>query len=151
MNLIETIQSIFTKGDFMDDFNGMHIDYTNNNGKDTGLILTNDSKVKEDLLGNITRRAQFTVYRNVYNASDYERLQNSTFILELSSYLESLNYDENRFLFDYNIGKEERKNNAFIKSLQCSNGMMFRYLNGNPNEGAQYMLQLTATYVVQDL
>ena len=29
----------------MDEFNGIHIDYTNNKDLNTGLFLTNDSKI----------------------------------------------------------------------------------------------------------
>lgn len=90
MNLVETIKKIFTDREFMNEFNGMHVDYTNSEEYDSGLFLTNDRKISEDMIGNVKRQASFTVYRNVYNLSDAERIQNSSFILELSAYLESL-------------------------------------------------------------
>lgn len=129
----------------MDEFNGIHIDYTNNKDLNTGLFLTNDSKIRSDVLGNVTRQANFAVYRNVFNANDKERIENSSFILDLANYLEDLSFDG--IEFDSKVGDEMYK--SVITSIQCSNGMMFQYLNGNPTLGAQYMLQVQVTYQIQ--
>lgn len=145
MNLIECVKNLLSKDEYMDEFNGVHIDYTDNSNENTGLFLTSDNKLKEDVLGGMTRKATFTIYRNVYNATDSERIQNSTFILGLSAYLESL--ENTDIQFDYFIGKNEKRN-AYITKIECSNGMLFKYLNGNPGMGAQYMLQLTVNYEV---
>lgn len=146
MNLVETIKKIFTEREFMNEFNGMHVDYSNNNEEDSGLFLTNDRKISEDIVGNVKRQASFTVYRNVYSLSDAERIQNSAFILELSAYLESLS--DEKITFEYKIGKEKEKT-AYIDTISCSNGMVFQYLGNNPGNGAQYMLQLNVIYVVK--
>ena len=131
MNLVETIKKIFTDREFMNEFNGMHVDYTNSEEYDSGLFLTNDRKISED----------------IYNLSDAERIQNSSFILELSAYLESLS--DERISFKYKIGKEKEKT-AYIDDISCSNGMVFQYLGNNPSNGAQYMLQINVTYVVKE-
>lgn len=145
MNLIKTVQKIFTAGEFMDEFNGMHIDYSNNNDGNTGLFMSDDHKVSEDLIGNVTRQATFTIYRNVFNANDVERIQNSNFIMELGAYLENLS--NQNITFDYKVGKSIEKKGV-IKNINCSNGMMFQYLNGAPGRGAQYMLQIQIKYEV---
>ena len=128
----------------MDEFNGIHIDYTNNKDLNTGLFLTNDSKIKSDVLGNVTRQANFAVYRNVFNANDKERIENSSFILDLANYLENLSFDG--IEFDSRVGDETYK--SVITSITCSNGMMFQYLNGSPTMGAQYMLQVQVIYQI---
>ena len=139
------MQKILSKGKYMDEFNGIHIDYTNNKDLNTGLFLTNDSKIKSDVLGNVTRQANFAVYRNVFNANDKERIENSSFILDLANYLEDLSFEG--IELDIKVGDEMYK--SVITSIQCSNGMMFQYLNGNPTLGSQYMLQVQVTYQIQ--
>lgn len=146
MNLVETIKNVFQNGPYMELFKGMQVDYSSNANGNTGLFLSGDTFVSEDLIGNVTRRATFTAYWNIMNATDSKRLENSTLMLELEGYLES--FRDSNIGFDYSIDGGKTKQQGVIQNIQCTNGMLFRYLNGNPSQGAQYMLQLAVDYQI---
>ena len=146
MNLVETIKNVFQNGPYMELFKGMQIDYSSNANGNTGLFLSGDTFVSEDLIGNVTRRATFTAYWNIMNATDSKRLENSTLMLELEGYLES--FRDSNIGFDYSINGGKTNQQGVIQNIQCTNGMLFRYLNGNPSHGAQYMLQLAVDYQI---
>ena len=61
----------------------IHIDFTEPDPMCYGLSSTGDSLVKEDLLGNQTRRHNFSMYAVGQSFTDYNRLANSNFLLEL--------------------------------------------------------------------
>ena len=146
MNLVETIKNVFQNGPYMELFKGMQIDYSSNANGNTGLFLSGDTFVSEDLIGNVTRRATFTAYWNIMNATDSKRLENSTLMLELEGYLES--FRDSNIGFDYSIDGGKTNQQGVIQNIQCTNGMLFRYLDGNPSKGAQYMLQLVVDYQI---
>ena len=67
----------------------IHVDFTEP-GSSYGLSSTGDSLVKEDMLGNQTRRHNFAMYAVAPSFTDYCRLANSNFLLELGYWLEQL-------------------------------------------------------------
>ena len=66
----------------------VHIDFNEEEDHNYGLSSTNDSLLKKDILGNQTRTNNMVLYATNQSANDYDRLQNSTFLLDLGYYLE---------------------------------------------------------------
>ena len=146
MNIIELVRTLLTECPNMSEFtNNIHIDFTDSEKKsDFGLSSTGDSKIKEDILGNQTRRHNFVLYAVNQAFNDYDRLANSTFLLELSRWLENIEPDE--------YGIEERiKGETYkgkLKSVECANAMMYQIPTGDINRGVMYQLQIYATYTL---
>lgn len=146
MNIIELVKKILTDYPKIEEFtNKIHVDFTKNDDVNFGLSSTGDTKVKEDILGNQARRHSFVLYAINQAFNDYDRLSNSTFLLELSYWLESL--DENSYDLDVVVDNVKRKGK--LKSVECANAMLFQIPTGDINDGCMYQLQIYATYTVE--
>lgn len=146
MNIIELVKKILTDYPKIEEFtNKIHVDFTKNDDVNFGLSSTGDTKVKEDILENQTRRHSFVLYAINQAFNDYDRLSNSTFLLELSYWLESL--DENSYDLDVVVDNVKRKGK--LKSVECANAMLFQIPTGDINDGCMYQLQIYATYTVE--
>lgn len=147
MNIIELIRKILTDYPQMEDFtNKIHIDFTDNEqNSDFGLSSTGDSKLKEDILGNQVRKHSFVLYAINQAFNDYDRLANSTFLLELSYWLEAV--EEGKHEIEVVIDNKKRK--GFLKSVECANAMIFQIPTGDINDGCMYQIQIYATYTVE--
>lgn len=147
MNIIELVRQILTDYPKMEEFtNKIHIDFTDNEKKsDFGLSSIGDTKVKEDVLGNQTRKHSFMLYAINQAFNDYDRLSNSTFLLELSHWMELLNADK------YEV--EETIDGCVYKgkllSLECANAMAFQIPTGDIKEGVMYQVQIYAQYSLE--
>ncbi len=85
MNVIEVMKDTLSK------FRGMqelHIDFTEDDAESYGLSFVGDQCLKEDILGNQERRAEMVLYLVTDNVNDENRLENSSFLLDLGYYLE---------------------------------------------------------------
>lgn len=78
--------------DFISD--EVHIDFNEEEDHNYGLSSTNDSLLKKDILGNQTRTNNMVLYATNQSTNDYDRLQNSTFLLDLGYYLETVKGQE---------------------------------------------------------
>lgn len=147
MNIIELVRKILTDYPKMEEFtNKIHIDFTDNTQEtDFGLSSSGDAMVKEDILGNQIRKHSFVLYGINQAFSDYDRLANSTFLLELSHWLEMIEPEQ------YEI--EETINNSIytgtLQSIECANAMMFQVPTGDLNDGVMYQIQIYAKYTLQ--
>lgn len=96
MNVIEVVRQILTDYPNISDFiNGdVHIDFNDEKDHNYGLSSTNDSLLRKDILGNQTRTNNMVLYATNQSANDYDRLQNSTFLLNLGYYLETVKGQE---------------------------------------------------------
>ncbi len=146
MNIIELVRTLLTDCPNMSEFtNNIHIDFTDSEKKsDFGLSSTGDSKIKEDILGNQTRRHNFVLYAVNQAFNDYDRLANSTFLLELSRWLE--NIEPGEYGIEEIIKGETYKGK--LKSVECANAMMYQIPTGDINRGVMYQLQIYATYTL---
>lgn len=111
----------------------VHIDFTEEGDHVYGLSSTGDSLVKKDILGNQTRANNMVLYVVNQSAYDCERLQNSSFILDLGYYLETLKGME----ITATINDNELT--GHIDSITVANGMAYTI-----SENRQYM-----TYQIQ--
>lgn len=89
MNVIEVMRQVLTDYPNISDFisDEIHIDFNEEKDHNYGLSSTNDSLLKKDILGNQTRTNNMVLYATNQSANDYDRLQNSTLLLDLGYYL----------------------------------------------------------------
>lgn len=142
MNVIETVKRILSECEILDELNSIHIDYTEGSTGFAGLFPNGATKTGEDLIGNPKYRITFALYTGLHSANDYDRLTNSDLMLRLTYYLNQLK----------NIGITETVNeNEYpgeITRIFCSNGLLFDYPTGDPNDGVRYQLQIGAEYAI---
>ena len=147
MNIIEAVRQILTDYPKMEEFtNKIHIGFTDNEQKsDFGLSSIGDTKVKEDILGNQTRKHSFMLYAINQAFNDYDRLSNSTFLLELSHWMELL--DTGKYVVEETI--DECAYKGKLLSLECANAMAFQIPTGDIKDGVMYQVQIYAQYSLE--
>lgn len=144
MNIIEAVKKILTDYPKISEFTGeVHVDFTDEAPASYGIAPTGDELQKEDIKGNQTRKHSFILYAFSQSASNYDRLSNSSFLLELGYYLETIN----NYLITATIGDIEKQ--GHIKSMSCANAMAFSVPTGNINDGIKYQIQIYATYYLE--
>ena len=144
MNIIETVKTILSSYDKISEFtNGVAVDFINNTPTNFSLSPIGDELIKEDLLGKQFRRHSFILYANQQSVTDFDRLNNSGFLLELGYYLETVNGN----IFTVEINGETRTGE--LKKLSSAKGMLFSIPTGNVNNGITYQLQIFAEYILE--
>lgn len=138
MNIIELVQFILR--DFPK-IGQLHVDYNEDAPDEFGLYPTGDTLVKEDILGNQTRRHTFILYAVFQSFNDYDRLMNSGTLLELQIWLER--QADNQKI---EITVDNKTITGNLTKLTCANGMLYNIPDNNMNSGVQYQLQITAEY-----
>lgn len=142
MNIIELVQSVLR--DFPK-IRQLHIDYNEDAPDEFGLYPTGDTLIKEDILGNQTRKHTFILYAVFQSFNDYDRLINSGTLLELQMWLEH-SAENQKVEFTVN---NKTITGSLIK-LTCANGMLYDIPDNNMNSGVQYQLQITAEYTIEN-
>ena len=144
MNILEKVKEILTEYPKMSEFcNGIHTDFTENKPGNFGLYPNGDTVLKTDILGGQKRKHSFVLYANNQSFNDFERIANSTFLLELAYWLETVQ----NVPITVTVGTEERE--GTITKLSSANGMMFAAPTGDINDGVTYQLQIYAEYKVK--
>ena len=137
MNILEKVNKILTKYPKMSEFcNGIHTDFTENKPGTFGRYPNGDTVLKTDILGGQKRKHSFVLYANNQSFNDFERIANSTFLLELAYWLETVK----NVPITVTVGTEERE--GTITKLSSANGMMFAAPTGDINDGVTYQLQI---------
>lgn len=145
MNIIELTRKIINDFPKINEFsNGVHIDYTDD-GKDNefGLSSTGDTLIKKDILGNETRRHSFVLYAINRAYDDYNRLSNSSFLLELGYYLEKIKN------LDFFIDMDSETIKGKLVDITSSNGMLYSWQDGTVNEMVAYQIQIYVNYKIE--
>lgn len=144
MNILEKVKEILTEYPKMSEFcNGIHTDFTENKPGNFGLYPNGDTVLKTDILGGQKRKHSFVLYANNQSFNDFERIANSTFLLKLAYWLETVR----NVPITVTVGTEERE--GIITKLSSANGMMFAAPTGDINDGVTYQLQIYAEYKVK--
>lgn len=144
MNIIERVRQILTDCPMVERFtNNIHVDFTSNDSGSFGLFSNGDSRVKEDILGNQTRQHNFVLYATNQSFDDFDRLQNSSFLLELNYLLETMKGQEVTATID---GTEY---GGSIIKMWSANGMLFQIPTGNITDGVIYQLQIYVQYTLK--
>lgn len=140
MNIIEQVKQILTDCTLVKQFTqDIAIDFTSNETGDFGLFSNGDTKLKEDVLGNQTRQHNFVLYATNQSFNDFDRLQNSTFLLDLSMWLESVNGQE------VSVTINNVKYSGEITKMWSANGMAY-HTPQDISAGVTYQLQIYAQY-----
>lgn len=122
----------------------IHIDFTDPSPVNYGLSSTGDSIIKEDLLGNQIRQHNFVLYAIGQSYTDYNRLANSNFLLELSYWLEHLPQEDG---ITINTGERELAG-KFLKAT-TANAMSMGLMGETIDQGVMYQIQIYAQYKLE--
>ncbi len=122
----------------------LHIDFTDPDATSYGLSSSGDTLVKEDLLGNQQRRHNFVLYAVNQSFTDYCRLANSNFLLELGYWLERLPEEDGIYV---DTG-DEILTGRFMKAT-TANAMAMQPMGATVNDGVLYQIQIYANYEIK--
>lgn len=144
MNIIEKVREILQSFPRISEVcNEIHIDFASEEPTSYGLSSVGDSLLKEDILGNQTRQHTFMLYSTFSGVNDFERLQNSSALLELSMWLEK----QTGASVETKVGEETHI--GTLERLSALNGMLYSVPQENTADGVQYQLQIVAEYTVK--
>lgn len=133
MNIIERMRQILTDFPRISEVcNEIHIDFTDPAPTGYGLSSVDDKLLWEDILGNQQRQHTFLLYSTFSGINDYERLQNSTVLLELGYYLHNQ--------------PEQEIDEGTLTKISAGNGMIYDVPQENTADGVQYQMQIIAEY-----
>lgn len=122
----------------------IHIDFTEPDPVNYGLSSNGDQLIREDVLGNQIRQHNFALYAVGQSFTDYNRLANSNFLLELGYYLERLPEQDGITVM---VG-DEKLTGTFLKAT-TANAMSMGLMSETINEGVMYQIQIQAQYKVE--
>lgn len=122
----------------------IRVDFTEPGVSSYGLSSNGDSLMKEDMLGNQTRRHNFVMFAVAPSFTDYCRLANSNFLLELGYWLDNLSEEEG---LEVNQS-EQLLSGRFLKAT-VSNAMAMQPMGETVNDGILYQIQIQVTYKVE--
>ena len=145
MTIIDYMRQTLTEYPKISEFlagDGIHIDFTE--PVNYGLSSNGDSLVKEDVLGNQIWQHKFVMYAVGQSFTDYNRLANSNFLLELSLWLERLPSGDE---LTFQAGEQELKG-TFLKA-STANAMSMGLMGETIDSGVMYQLQIYAQYKIE--
>ncbi len=144
MNIIERVRTILESFPKISQVcNEVHIDFTDPAPSSYGLSSTGDQLIIEDIVENQLRQHTFTLYTMYSSINDYERLHNSSALLELSTWLkEQIGAEVDTIIDDTTCSGE-------ITKLTAENGMLYSVPQDTELDGVQYQIQIIAEYTVR--
>ncbi len=144
MNIIELVKNILTDSPLISQFtNEIHVDFTDSSPTNFGLSHTGDAIISEDVLGNQVRQSNFVLYAINQAFTNYDRLANSTFLLDLTYWLETVKGQVVEVTINEQVFSGE------VKKLSSANGMLYSVPTGDINDGVTYQLQIYAQYSLE--
>lgn len=142
MNIIELVKQRLSEFPQISTLNnGVNVDFTEGNSGYCGLYPTGDQLLKEDILGNQDRQHNFVLYANFDGINDYQRLANSTFLLDLAYWLEQAAVGQS-----IEVTINEQTVSGTLKKLSSANGMLYGYKEDTLSGPVTYQIQLYAQY-----
>ena len=147
MTIIDYMRQTLTKYPKISEFlagDEIHIDFTEPDPVNYGLTSNGDSLVKEDVLGNQIRQHNFVMYAVGQSFTDYNRLSNSNFLLELGYWLEWLPEEDG---LSVEIDGQTLTG-RFLKAT-TANAMAMQPMTEDINDGVLYQIQIYAQYKIE--
>ena len=145
MNIIETVKDIINNYPEIAEFSSnIHVDYTDSEPTNFGISSMGDTLLREDVLGNQLRQHNFVLYAINQAYTDFDRLTNSNFLLNLSYYLEKQKGQIVTAVID------DATKTGKILSIFPANGMLFSIPTGDINDGVNYQLQINVQYSIKE-
>ena len=145
MNIIELVKQILTDYPRISEFtNEINVDFTDGTPTNFGLSSTGDQLVREDILGNQIRRHNFVLYALNQSFTNYDRLANSTFLLDLTYWLEQYNQED-----QIEVTINDKTVSGKLLGLSSANAMLYMVPTGDINDGVTYQIQIYAQYKLE--
>lgn len=142
MNIIELVKQILTDYPKISELTGgIDVDFTEDVPGNCGLYPIGDQLLKEDILGNQDRQHNFVLYAVFQSFNDYERLANSTFLLDLVYWLERAAKNQK-----IEVIIDEQIVTGKLTKLSSANGMLYDYQDSTLSGPVKYQLQIYAQY-----
>ena len=142
MNVIELVKQILTDYPRILEFtNEIKVDFTDDTPTSFGLSSVGDQLIKEDILGNQIRRHNFVLYALNQSFTDYDRLANSTFLLDLTYWLEQYRNND-----PIEVTIDNKTVSGKLLGLSSANAMLYMVPTGDINDGVTYQIQIYAQY-----
>lgn len=143
MNIIEKIRSTLEQFPKISAVcNAIHVEFADSEPTSYGLSSIGDSLVSEDILGNQTRQHNFLLYSTFSGINDYERLANSSILLELAQWLELQIGTE----VDATVNGKTRS--GVVSKITTGNGLLYEVPAENTGIGFRYQLQIAVIYKI---
>lgn len=147
MTIIEYMRQKLTEYPKISEFlagDDIYVDFTDPAPVNYGLSSTGDTLLKEDLLGNQTRQHNFVLYAVGQSFTDYNRLANSNFLLELAYWLERLPEEAGITA----VAGEQELKGRFLKAT-TANAMSMGLMGETIDQGVMYQIQIYAQYKIE--
>lgn len=145
MNIIEQVKQLLSDCELISNLNGeLNIDFTEDSPVSFGLYPTGDQLLKEDVLGNQDRQHNFVLYAVFQSFTDYDRLANSTFLLDLAYYLEKVETGQ-----EIEVTINNKTVTGKLTRLSSANGMLYGYNNETLSGPVTYQIQIQAQYRIE--
>lgn len=147
MTIIDYMRQKLTEYPKIAEFLGsddIHVDFTDPEPTSYGLSSTGDSLIKEDLLGNQIRQHSFVLYAVGQSFTDYNRLANSNFLLELSYWLERLPEGDVLSMTVISLSPTGK----FLKAT-TANAMSMGPMGDTIDQGVMYQIQIYSQYRIE--
>ena len=143
MNIIEVMKSILAQFPKISVTGSeINIDLAENDPTSFVLSSVGDRLVFEDVLGGQTRMHSFLLYAVFSGINDYERIENSSALTELSVWLSTSRGD----IVTTMIGNEECTGE--LLSVTADNGRLYAVEEDNTITGMRYQMTVEAQYTV---
>lgn len=120
---------------------GVLVDFTEPTPGNCGLFPTGDQLLREDIQGNQNRQHNFVLYAVFESFNDYQRLANSTFLLDLNYWLEKAATGQ-----AIEVTINEQTVTGKLTKLSSANGMLYGYQEGTLTGPVTYQMQIYAQY-----
>lgn len=145
MNIIELVKHILTDYPKITEFtNEINIDFTDDTPTNFGLSSIGDQKISEDILGNQVRQHNFVLYALNQSYTNYDRLANSTFLLDLAYWLEQYKQED-----PIEVTINNKTVSGKLLGLSSANAMLYMIPTGDINDGVTYQIQIYARYYLE--
>lgn len=142
MNIIELVKRILTDYPKISEFtNEINVDFTEDTPTNFGLSSTGDQLIREDILGNQVRQHNFVLYALNQSYTNYDRLANSTFLLDLAYWLEQYRQED-----PIEVTIDNKTVSGKLLGLSSANAMLYMIPTGDINDGVTYQIQIYAQY-----
>ncbi len=142
MNIIEIVKEVLSEFPQITALNnGVAVDFTDNTDDSCGLYPTGDQTLKEDIIGNQDRKHNFVLYAVFQSMNDYDRLANSSFLLDLAYWLEHAVTNQ-----EIEVTINNKSVSGTLTKLSSANGMLYGYQEGTISGPVTYQLQIYAQY-----
>lgn len=145
MNIIELVKQILTDYPKISEFtNEINVDFTDDAPTNFGLSSVGDQLIREDILGNQTRQHNFVLYALNQSFTNYDRLANSTFLLDLTYWLEQYKQED-----PIEVTINDITVSGKLLRLSSANAMLYMVPTGDINDGVTYQIQIYAQYYLE--